>query len=327
MLETSDSLSPSSPLETVEACDLCGGSAFVRRASFPEYDLFTGEVFTLVRCSGCGLHFVNPRPPREAIGRYYAADYRAHRDVPPSLHGWQKRIGGAEAVPAGPLARVWLHVAQSVAWYVVPEWRGGGAILDVGCGSGKLLDVMKLLGWRTAGVEPSSDAAERARAKGHEVVCGAAEELHHAPESFDVAYLWHVLEHTHSPRRTLENCYRYLKPGGRFHLSVPNWRSFHRRLFGKYWWSSDAPRHLYQFEATTLRRYLDEIGFHGVKMTTRTGTSSWVRGVRHTINGIFGTRFRDDPTWAMTLCEIPVVVSSLFRFFGVGSELRVTCVK
>lgn len=319
--------SPPTQLESLEQCDLCGGRSFTRRRVFPEYELFTGETFTLVQCDACALQFVNPRPTREEIGKYYPTDYRAYRAIPPVLRGWQKRVGAPEAKPPGIFTRLWLHLMQAIAWYVVPPWRGGGAILDVGCGSGKFLDVTKLLGWRTAGVDPSDAATDRARAKGHDVVTGPAEELHHPAGSFDVVYLWHVLEHTHSPMKTLENCHRSLKAGGRFYLCIPNWRSFHRVLFGKYWWSTDAPRHLFQFEEKTIRAYLEKVGFTDVRVTTRTGASSWLRGVRHTINGWFGTRWRDDPAWALGLCEVPVAISSMFRFFGVGSELRVTCRK
>ena len=93
------------------------------------------------------------------------------------------------------------------------------------------------------------------------------------------------------------------------------------------WWSTDAPRHLFQFTRKSIRAYLEQAGFVNVRITTRTGASSWVRGVRHTINGVLGTKLAIDPAWALGLAEVPVVLSSLFGFFGVGSELRVTCEK
>ncbi|HEU5056954.1 MAG TPA: class I SAM-dependent methyltransferase, partial [Kofleriaceae bacterium] len=193
-----------------------------------------------------------------------------------------------------------------------------------GCGSGKLLDTLRALGWETHGVDPSPAAVARARGHGHAALVRRAEDPL-PPGPFDLVYLWHVLEHTHEPRRVLDNVRAALRPGGRFHLAVPNRRSFHARLFGRCWWSTDAPRHLYQFDRRTLVRYLEEAGFVDIQVTTRTGASSWLRGVRHTINWIFGTRLARDPGWLLNLCEIAVVASSLFRFFGVGSELRVTC--
>src|SRR5262245_6863418 len=173
--------------ETVTACDLCGGSAFRPRARYTDYLNFGPETFVLVECAACGLCFLTPRPTRAAIGRYYPDDYEAHGgEAPAPLRAWQARAGG-DAEP-GPLARRWLAVAQAIAWYVIPRPRGNRRIVDVGGGSGKLLDAMRQLGWTTFAVEPSQAAAARAREKGHEVVVGSAEEMCFPAGSFDVVY-------------------------------------------------------------------------------------------------------------------------------------------
>jgi len=311
-------------LEVVATCDLCGGTRQRQVATYHEYLLFTGESFCLVRCEDCGLSFLNPRPTVRSIGFYYPPDYLAHREEARPLRRWQSAVGAPTAARPWGLRRLLLHIRQSMHWYSIPRFEGGGRALDIGCGSGKLLDTLRALGWDTHGVDPSAAALERARQRGHDTTIGRAEDAPPAGE-YDLVYLWHALEHTHEPSRVLANVRAAMRPGGRFHLAVPNLRSFHARLFGRCWWSTDAPRHLYQFDRRTLRRYLEEAGFVDIRMTTRTGASSWLRGVRQTINWIFGTRLRRDPGWLLELCEIPVVLSSLFRFFGVGSELRVTC--
>jgi SAM-dependent methyltransferase len=309
-------------LETITACDLCGGSDFRPRAVYTDYLNFGPETFSLLRCQRCGLCFISPRPTRAAIARYYPDDYEAHAgEVAAPLRRWQARAGGEREPRA--LERRWLALLQDVSWYVIPRPRGQRRILDLGGGSGKLLDAMRQLGWSTFAVEPSAAAAARARGKGHEVVVGPAEEMCYPAGAFDVVYLWHVLEHTHAPSRVLANARSYLAPGGRLHLAVPNFASLQARLFGQYWWSTDAPRHLYQLTAPTLEAYLRRAGFSRIAMTTRTGATSWFRALRHTVNGVLGTRFRRDPAWAVGMCEILVVASSLVRFFGVGSELRV----
>ena len=313
--------------EWLERCDLCGATEFTPRKVYPQYLLFTGEQFRLVRCTGCSLSFLNPRPGPGVIGEYYPPDYGAHMNVPRPLQRWQELAGGKDAPPPGLLRRLRLHVRQSVSWYFIPPFERGGRFIDIGCGSGKLLDTMKKLGWETYGVEFAASAVERACAKGHRVEVGTAEALAHPEGTFDAAYMWHVLEHTHSPRLALANAYRYLKPGGRFYLCVPNFRSVHAAMFGRYWWSTDAPRHLFQFEAKTIRDYLARTGFEDVQITTRTGASSWLRGFRHTLNGWFGTRMTRDPDWLLAAFDVPVTLSSLVRFFGAGSELRVACRK
>lgn len=317
-------LAPADRLEAVPRCDLCGGTRQRKAAVYREYLLFTGERFQLVDCEDCGLGFLSPRPTAGDIQRYYPDDYRAHQEEARPLRRWQRAVGAPDAGRPGPLRRLLLHVHQSVHWYLIPRFEGGGRVLDIGCGSGKLLDTLRQLGWQTSGVDPSPAAVARARTRGHEVAVARAEDFRVAPRSCDLVYLWHALEHTHRPSAVLARARAALRPGGRLHLAVPNRRSFHAWLFGSCWWSTDAPRHLYQFDRRTLRRYLEEAGFVDIRITTRTGAASWVRGVRHSINRLFGTRFARDPGWLLTLGEVPVVLSSLFRFFGVGSELRVT---
>ena len=315
-------------LERVVRCDLCSATDFAPRAVYTDYLLFTEDEHRLVTCRRCGLHFINPRPDAGTIAAYYPDDYIPHQKPRRTrLAGWELKAGGEPGAARSVVDRLTLHVMQSVSWYLIPPRHGDRKILDVGCGSGRLLDTMRLLGWDTYGVEPSPAAVQRAVDAGHQAVVGTAEEAHFEPESFDVVYLWHVLEHTHSPRRALANCRRYLKPGGKLVMAVPNFNSFHSRLFGRYWWSTDAPRHLFQFTRRTIRAYLDELGFADVRVASRTGASSWLRGFRHTVNGVLGTRWRTDHAWMLALCEAPVVLSSLFGFFGVGSELRIVAAK
>ncbi|HKA90709.1 MAG TPA: class I SAM-dependent methyltransferase [Haliangiales bacterium] len=313
-------------IETVTACDLCGGTRFHPRARFTDLDRPGGEAWTLVACDACGLAFLNPRPTRAAIGACYDDDYPAHADAPPApLRAWQALAGAAD--PPGPAARLYLRVRQEVAWHVIPRPRGRRRILDVGSGNGALLDAMAQLGWTTWAVEPSEAAAARARKKGHRVAVGTAEAIPHPDESFDVVVLWHVLEHTHSPARALAEVRRVLAPGGALHLAVPNYRGLPARAFGRYWVGVEAPRHLYQLDARTLRAYLARAGFLLASLRTRTGAGSFARPLRFLANDLLGTRFRREPAWLVAPFEPLAALLGAFRSFGVGCELRAVALR
>jgi SAM-dependent methyltransferase len=157
------------------------------------------------------------------------------------------------------------------------------------------------------------------------VFVGAADQDHVPPGSVDVVYLWHALEHTHSPTATLAACRRALKPGGTLMMAVPNFGSLQARFWRGSWASVEAPRHLYQFTKPTLRRYLEAAGFSSIQVRTRTGPAVPARGLRITCNRLFGTRWQRDPRWLVGLMEVPIFFSNLVRFLGVGSELRVRC--
>jgi ubiquinone/menaquinone biosynthesis C-methylase UbiE len=318
----------STELETVEACDLCGGRTFRPKRVWRDPLLFGPERWQLVECETCSLCFINPRPTPRAIGAFYPQDYGAHTARPSTPKRWHRRVSSRDAAPLAAWERPLLHVRQSVSWYRFPAWRGEGHVLDIGCGSGgRYLDVLKGLGWTTYGMDPSEHAIAAAVAKGHEAVVGIAEDQRFPDASMDVVTMWHVLEHTHAPSQALRAVHRTLKPGGLLSLCVPNWASLQAALFGRFWWSCDAPRHLYQFTPRTLRRYLEDAGFRIASMTTRSGATSYQRAGRHLANAALGTRWSRDSSVAITLADPYVAFMSLFRFFGVGAEVRVLAEK
>lgn len=315
-------------LEQVATCALCGGHTFRPIRQWRDPLLFGPERWTLVECEGCALAFLSPRPARAAIRRFYPDGYGAHVAPPSAPARWHRRVSAEDARPIPAWMRWWIQLRQDTSWYRFPRWTGRGRVLDVGCGSGgRYLDVLRALGWTTHGVEPCADAVATARAGGHGAVAGDAEHPHFPEHSMDLVTIWHVLEHTHDPQRALDVCFRTLRPGGELSLCVPNWGSLQAKIFGEHWWSCDAPRHLFQFTRTTLRAHLERAGFREVEITTRSGPTSLVRALRHLINATFGTRLAHDPKLLTHVAEVWTVMMSLVRFFGVGSELRVTAVR
>ena len=57
-------------------CNLCGHSEYTIEHKGPDL-LFNNrqELFTLVKCTNCGLIYQNPRPTSEEVGKYYPTEY------------------------------------------------------------------------------------------------------------------------------------------------------------------------------------------------------------------------------------------------------------
>lgn len=103
-----------------------------------------------------------------------------------------------------------------------------GRVVDVGCGAGAMLDVLKDAGIDALGIEVSAVAAARARERGHEVTVGEAtsalRELAADGESFDGAVVAHVIEHL-QPERVADLLLAVsavLRAGARVVVVTPN---------------------------------------------------------------------------------------------------------
>jgi len=140
--------------------------------------------------------------------------------------------------------------------------RMGLSILDVGCGSGTLLGLLKRRGFRAKGIDSSAEAAKIAKAEnGVEVIVGSLEEAHFPDQSFDVVTLFHVMEHVTNPRHVLVEVTRVLKPDGVVVLQVPNIESWQFKIFGAKWYGLDIPRHVIDYSRNSMLKLLNDSGF------------------------------------------------------------------
>lgn len=93
-------------------------------------------------------------------------------------------------------------------------------ILDVGCGTGANLEMLKQFG-ESEGVDVSDDALEFCRKKGLKVHKGLAEKLPFEDESYDLVTALDVVEHLDDDVSGLREMNRVLKKGGKTLIFVP----------------------------------------------------------------------------------------------------------
>lgn len=248
-------------METVD-CILCGESE--TRLAFTGKDRLavTADVFSIVRCQRCGLLYLNPRPTREEMGRYYP--YSQYKDeFTPAIED--------EPSVVTRLNRLY-HMERICR--AVERVKREGQLLDVGCATGSFLERMRRRGnWRVYGAEVNEEAAGYARDRfGLEIFRGELGAAGYPERSFDIVTLWNVLEHLHSPLDTLAEVRRLLRDDGVLILTVPNVDSLDARIFGNCWIGLDPPRHLYGFSARTVRQLLREAGLATTEIRFITGS-------------------------------------------------------
>ncbi len=245
-----------SPAGSPPACPGCGNPVGHPRVLLRGHDRLTGAPgqFTVLACPGCGLAFTHPRPHPDDFATYYPESYSAYEpnvsDRRPSLG---ERVGSLQRqaiVRFGPYRKVWQ--------------RAPGRLLDVGCGTGDLAATFSRRGWSVAGIEPSGAAAEHARALGVEAVAGTLADAPWGEGEFDAVLFNHSLEHIDDPALAIADAARLLRPGGLLAIAVPNFGSWHRRLFGSAWFQLDLPRHLQHFDRASLSTLVEAAGLRPV---------------------------------------------------------------
>lgn len=202
---------------------------------------------------------VQPRPERDEIPAFYAVDYYTHSTGPATRHGltfgWRLLRHLAWRLDKG--------VAPSESWWRDTLGDRPMRCLDIGCGDGSNLDLLKSIGHDVTGVEPDPAARATATARGLKVLAGTGEDLPEelAPGSFDCVLMSHVLEHCLDPVAALRSVRKVLTEDGVLVIDVPNNACAGLRHFGRIWYFLDVPRHLNFFTAKSLGSMLKRVGF------------------------------------------------------------------
>jgi 2-polyprenyl-3-methyl-5-hydroxy-6-metoxy-1,4-benzoquinol methylase len=145
--------------------------------------------------------------------------------------------------------------------------RRGADLLDVGCGSGTLLGLLKKRGFHSTGLDFSAEAADVAeRENGVRVIVGSLKQAALPERSFDIVTLFHVMEHVTDPRQVLSEVSRILKSDGVLVLQVPNIDSLQFRAFGAKWYGLDIPRHVIDYSRKAITGLLNDCGFAPVRI-------------------------------------------------------------
>jgi SAM-dependent methyltransferase len=306
----------------------------------------TTDEFTVVKCCRCGLMYLNPRPSKDLLGSYYPTVYyppvqaKARPQLPHQAKKFSARMkrwvleeyyGYPSASPGGQshmFRRILLWPDKTLrelrGRHPLP-WRGEGKVLDIGCGTGGNLKTLQDQGWEPYGIEISDAAAAHAR----ELVAGTIHTgtLESAPfplKVFDLILMSHTLEHLPSPADALGRVNRFLKDDGLLVVSVPNVNSLEYKLFGRWWFQLDTPRHLYHFDKRSLSGYLTKAGFQLIHV--RTG----VRAIflMASLDRFWKYRFRKDVPFRKLLDRLVArPVSLIAGYLGYGTEITIYAVK
>ena len=205
-----------------------------------------GMVWNVSECAECQIAMINPFPSDKKIASLYSTgNYRTDEGT--------RFVFFIEYL---------IYLGNLLERMRIEKYAQIGKVLDVGCGRGLFLDIMRRGGWHVAGSELNKETASYAEnVYGLKVYTGNIAEHFLAPESFQVINIRGVLEHLKEPDAMLSEAHRLLKKGGLLVILVPDIRSFEFKLGRENWFHLDLPYHLFQFTEEGLIRLLKKKGF------------------------------------------------------------------
>lgn len=262
----------------VPHCPICNHAGELYYADLNDRLFDAPGKWSLRACTNpqCSLLWLDPAPVAEdlhlAYRKYYTHAGNANHQVSPNRAAWRgyrALVFGTARYPATLREKL-----LGLAFFLLPNRKVAveypirqlhdlpqGRALEIGCGSGGLLQDVVGMGWQAVGIDFDAAAVASARDRGLDVRVGDLASQSFADQSFDAVLMNHVIEHLPDPVATLQEIKRILRPGGRLLCATPNGHSWGSRHFGHNWRGLEPPRHIQIFTRDALRSAAQQAGF------------------------------------------------------------------
>ncbi len=225
--------------------------------------VYIKEGFNIVKCSKCGLVYVNPRLSSEAINKLYNDDYFTGKGFDKSVQYEAEFLTESEKITLSDWD------VSTIKSFLKKQDSKNISLLDIGCGMGLFLFKAKKQNFKTLGLELSSFAVDFAISKGLNVQNNSIFSNSFKENSFDVISAKEVIEHLPDPKTALSIMHKLLLPGGLLFLTTGNYNCPERKLRGSNWFYFMPKGHIFIFSPKTIYNFLKEAGFSKIIVTNQ----------------------------------------------------------
>lgn len=136
-----------------------------------------------------------------------------------------------------------------------------GRHLDIGCGSGHLLQISKEMGLDAEGIELNPGIARALCEAGFKARADEVSGTGYSAGAYDLVTMNHVLEHIEDLQPFLERVSYLLKDNGHIILAVPYIYGLMPRILRTFWYGHGHGQHLNLFSVRSIRILFERNGF------------------------------------------------------------------
>ncbi|MGB4844897.1 MAG: class I SAM-dependent methyltransferase [Ferruginibacter sp.] len=304
---------------TFVQCCICKNDTASAIGKGKDFEYHTStDTFYAVQCSTCGLVYLNPRPDVSELETIYPSTYHAF-NFSENDFGFVYKV--RSRLEAGRLLKKCSNLP--------PDAK----ILDVGCGDGFHLGLLKQFGkksWTLEGVDIDSKAVKRAIDAGLNVHLGTVEELDLPTNNYDLVFMIMTIEHVEQPDVVLQAVHKLLRPGGRVVIVTDNTDALDFKLFKKgHWGGYHFPRHWNLFNKRSFTQLAKNTDFNIDSLKTIISPVNWVYSIHNKLVD------RNAPKWLINCFTLKSTVSLtaftaldfVLQKFNKGALLQVTLQK
>lgn len=243
-------------------CPVCNAADTTLWSKAGDYEYFSvPDEFTYYHCASCATIFIDPIPT-DLLKKIYPSNYYSFvnkgKNIVVKLKEWLDK-------------RFFKKILRQLPGSSLN-------VLDVGGGTGWMLDVLKKTDPRisfTQSVDIDTDARTEAESRGHAYFEGTIEAFE-TDRRFDLILMLNLVEHVASPLAVLQKAGSLLNPGGMIVIKTPNNDSWDARLYrNAYWGGLHCPRHWVIFSEKSFRLLLRSTDLRVRQLSYTQGAPFW----------------------------------------------------
>lgn len=232
-------------------CIICGNEKLRRLRLIREYSRETKRYYPLFKCQSCG--FIRPFPLP-----YQDKNKLKIYDSPKNIRFYEEETGRIER-----RSKEYLYYFKYFKIYekFIKEYKIKGRSLDIGCGAGHLMILLKRLGLRAEGIEISPILIKALLKDNMKVYKGNLNDKIMRNKKYDFVIANQVLEHIENPQKFVDSMNKVMRNGAYAVISVPYINGLVPKILRTKWYGLGHGQHLNFFSEKSINMILKKSGF------------------------------------------------------------------